>query len=260
MAFKSPKDIVATVTEMGRVKSLVPLDRLMALSFLGGAYIALGALLAVGVGGAVPELKSTNPGLQKLVFGAVFPVGLMAVVIAGAELFTGNNALMLPGVLSGRINWSDVWRNWAISFLGNFVGSVFVAYALAYATGLMAKEPWFSSATGIAEAKVAQAFWPLFLKGLGCNWLVCLAVWLAIASEDVTGKILGIWWPIMAFVALGFEHSVANMFFVPLGIFCGAKVTWMQFLQVNLVPVTLGNIVGGGGFVGGLCWYLYGRE
>jgi formate/nitrite transporter len=264
MAFKTPAEVVETVCTLGQTKGALRLDKLLLLSFLAGAYIALGGLLAVVVGGAADGLKANNPGLQRLIFGGVFPVGLMLVVIAGSELFTGNAACLIPGVMSGQAPWRRLAYNWTVSYIGNFIGSVFVAYCLAYLTGLLAKAPWIDCVKGIAVAKAgqgpAEAFWPMFWKGVGCNWLVCLAVWMAIAADDIAGKILAIWWPIMAFVALGFEHSVANMFFVPAGIFYGAEVTWRQFAVNNLVPVTLGNIVGGSLFVGMLYWYVFGRR
>ncbi|MFA6133136.1 MAG: formate/nitrite transporter family protein [Phycisphaerae bacterium] len=257
MAFKTSDEIVKTVCVAGHGKSLIPLNKLIVLSFLAGAYIAFGGLLAVVVGGGIPEIKAAHPGLAKLIFGSVFPLGLILVVVAGAELFTGNAACMIPGLFDGRIRWGGLAYNWSLSFIGNFIGSVFVAYFLAYMTGLLAADPWRSSIVALAEAKIKGEFWPLFFKGVGCNWLVCLAVWMAIASEDVTGKILSAWWPIMAFVTLGLEHSVANMFFVPAGMFYGAKVTWGQFLVNNLVPVTAGNIVGGALFVGLLYAYVH---
>lgn len=258
--FKSPKETVKAVEAIGCAKAAMSWQRLLTLGFLAGAFIALGGLLAIVVGGGIPAMKLANPGLQKFIFGAVFPVGLMLVVIAGAELFTGNTACCMPAVLSRKIPWRACAKNWGLSYVGNFVGSLFVAFFLAYLTGLLAKEPWLATTVGIAEAKVAQGFWALLLKGIGCNWLVCLAVWLAVAANDVTGKIWGIWFPIMAFVALGFEHSVANMFFIPAGILYGAHVTWGQCFVTNLVPVTLGNIVGGAFFVGAIYWYLYGRD
>jgi formate/nitrite transporter len=264
MAFKTPAEIVETVCGLGRAKGLLRLDKLLLLSFLAGAYIAIGGLLAVVAGGATTGLKADNTGLQKLVFGAVFPMGLMMVVIAGSELFTGNAATMIPGAFTGTVRWRELAYNWVVSYVGNFVGSVFVAYCLAYLTGLLAKPPWIDCIRNLAVAKVGdnpvEAFWPLFWKGVGCNWLVCLAVWMAIAADDIVGKIFACWWPIMAFVTLGFEHSVANMFFVPAGIFYGANVTWGQFLVNNLIPVTLGNIVGGSLLVGVIYWYLLGRR
>lgn len=260
MGFKSPKETTCSVDDIGCNKIGIEFGPLLTLSFLAGAFIAFGGLLAVIVGGGVPDIKAANPGLQKFIFGAVFPVGLMLVVVAGAELFTGNNASCVPAVLSKKAPWSGLARNWTVSYLGNFLGSIFVVIFLTYMTGLFASDPWLSSITGIAEAKVAQDFWPLFFKGVGCNWLVCLAVWLAIASDDVASKVLSIWFPIMAFVAIGFEHSIANMFFIPAGIMYGASVTWTEFFVVNLIPVTLGNIVGGALFVGGVYWYVYNRK
>ncbi len=260
MGFKSPKETTCSVDNIGCNKIGMEVGPLLTLSFLAGAFIAFGGLLAVIVGGGVPEIKAANPGLQKFIFGAVFPVGLMLVVVAGAELFTGNNASCVPPVLSRKAPWSGLARNWTVSYIGNFLGSIFVVIFLTYMTGLFASDPWLSSITGIAEAKVSQGFWPLFFKGIGCNWLVCLAVWLAIASDDVASKVFGIWFPIMAFVAIGFEHSIANMFFIPAGIMYGASVTWSDFFIVNLIPVTLGNIVGGALFVGGIYWYVYDRK
>jgi len=260
MSFKSPSETLRAVDGVGCAKANLSWDRLLILGFMAGAYIAFGSVLAIVVGGGVPGIKADNPGLQKFIFGGVFPVGLLLVVIAGAELFTGNTACCIPAVLSGRTPWASCARNWILSYVGNLLGALFVAYFLTYLTGLVAKEPWLSTTQGIAAAKVSQRFGALFLKGVGCNWLVCLAVWLAVASDNIIGKIWGIWFPIMAFVALGFEHSIANMFFIPLGIFYGAEVTWAQFFIDNLIPVTLGNIVGGAIFVGAAYWYLYGRE
>jgi formate/nitrite transporter len=198
--------------------------------------------------------------MGKFIFGGVFPVGLMLVVIAGAELFTGNTACTIPAVMSGKATWGGLLRNWVLAYIGNFAGSLFVAFFLAYLTGLTAKDPWLGATQAIAEGKVNLTFVQLFFRGLGCNWLVCLAVWLAVASDNVVGKIWGIWWPIMAFVALGFEHSIANMFFIPLGMLNGASVSIGQLLIGNLLPVTLGNIVGGAGFVGFIYWWLYGHR
>jgi len=158
--------------------------------------------LAVIVGGGVPGLRADNPGLQKFIFRAVFPVGLILVVVAGAELFTGNTACCIPAVLNKKTSWLGLARNWAASYVCNFIGSIFVVLFLTYLTGLLATDPWLGTITGIAEA-----------------------MWLAIASDDVVSKVFGIWFPIMAFVAIGFEHSVANMFFIPAGIMYGANVT-----------------------------------
>ena len=258
MPCKAPRDIVSTVDGIGCAKAGLDAGRLLMLGFLAGAYIAFGGLLAIIVGGGSAGVGEANPGLQKFIFAAVFPVGLMLVVVAGAELFTGNAATCIPAALARHITWGAVARNWTLAYVGNFAGSLAVAYFLTFLTGILLKDPWVSSIVGIAEGKVSQGFLELLLKGIGCNWLVCLAVWLAVSADDVAGKILGIWFPIMAFVAIGFEHSVANMYFIPTGMLYGASVTWGEFLLNNLLPVTLGNVIGGALFVGVVYWYLYG--
>jgi formate/nitrite transporter len=258
MAFKSPKAIVEAAFNIGKAKTELSTPKMLVLGFLAGAFIAFGGLLAIVVGKGV-NTEMLGVGIGKFIFGGVFPVGLMLVVIAGSELFTGNCGLITPACLAGKAKWSGLLKNWVFVYIGNLIGSLFVAYFLAYATGITTSEPWLSASQSIAVGKVSKSFFALFWRGVGCNWLVCLAVWLAVASDDIIGKVWGIWFPIMAFVALGFEHSIANMFFIPLGIFLGANVTWGQFFITNLIPVTLGNIVGGAGFVGLIYWWLYGR-
>ena len=256
MAFKSPTQIAETASALGQAKTELGWGKLLVLGFLAGAYIAFGSQLAVTVAAGAPWPEQL-PGIQKLIFGAVFPVGLMLVVIAGSELFTGNCLLPTIACLRGEGKWVGLLRNWVGSYVGNFAGSIFVAYFLAVATGLLLKSPWMEYITNIAQAKCALSFGEAFWRGVGCNWLVCLAIWLAIGSEDIVGKIFGIQFPIMAFVALGFEHSVANMFFIPAAIFATGAVTWPAFLVNNLLPVTLGNIVGGVVFVAGIYWWVY---
>ncbi len=170
----------------------------------------------------------------------------------------------------GKASWFGLIRNWVGSWVFNLVGALFVAYFLAVATGILASDPWAAAAITIAKTKalggatfvaagkntVSLTWVQVFLRAIGCNWLVCLAVYLAIASDDIIGKILGIWFPIFAFVAIGFEHVVANMFFIPVGIFLGG-VTWTQFFVNNMVPATLGNIIGGAIFVSLIYWWTY---
>jgi len=260
MTFKSPPQVVESMTAVCTAKVRFPLRKLLVLGFLAGAYVALGGFLAIIIGKAVPPAAAgdvTYDGLSQLLFAAVFPVGLVLVVVAGAELFTGNTAIMIPAVLNGQARFGDLLKNWVSSYVGNFAGALFVAYVLAYLTGLCGGEPYLSAVRGIALAKTDLSFMSAFWRGVGCNWLVCLAVWMACAAEDVAGKILAVWFPIMAFVGLGFEHSVANMFFIPVGMFYGAEVGVGRFLAKNLLPVTLGNIVGGALFVGLLYWWLF---
>ena len=269
-SFKSPADTAKAVAATGGVKESSPIMNVILLGFLAGAYIAFGGMLAE-VTQAGMAAAGYPAGLCKFVFGAVFPVGLILVVLAGSELFTGNVMYMTMGVLSGKSSVGGLCKNWVVSWIFNLVGSIFVAYVLAYMTGIMTADPFKAGAITVANTKAlggakfmaagketaSLTMMQAFIRAIGCNWLVCLAVYLAFASDDVIGKIVGIWFPIMAFVTLGFEHSVANMFFIPLGIFLGAQVTWAQFFINNLIPVTIGNIVGGAIFVGCIYWYTY---
>jgi formate/nitrite transporter len=260
MPFKSPKAIVEAACTAGCGKAQLSISKQLVLGVLAGAYIAFGGLLAIVVGKGSPALAAANPGLAKFLFAAVFPVGLMLVVIAGSELFTGNCGVITPSCLSGTASWRALLRNWTVVYVGNFVGSLLVALFLAYWSNLVNGGDLGKAVAAMAETKAQLPWGVALLRGIGCNWLVCLAVWLAIASDDIAGKVLAIWFPIMAFVALGFEHSVANMFFIPLGMLNGASVTIGQFLWNNLVPVTIGNIIGGAGLVGGIYWWVYGRD
>ena len=257
MNYLAPKELVAKATEGAITRSETSVSKTLVLAFLAGAYIALGGLLAVMIGGGVPGIAAENPGLQKLLMGAVFPLGLMMCAIAGADLFTGNTAYFIPPLMSGRLKVSQLLRNWSLVYLGNFAGALFVAFFMTYQTGLFDNAPWHDSILNIADAKTGNPFFKTFLKGIGANWLVALAMWLSFASKDVVGKLAAIWFPVMAFVAMGFEHSVANMYFIPTAIFYGSSVSWAEFFVSNLIPATLGNIVGGGGLVGLLYWYVY---
>jgi formate/nitrite transporter len=262
-SFKSPVDTAKAISATAGAKDSANIVNVILLSFLAGAYIAFGGLLAE-VASAGMLAAGAPLGLEKFVFGAVFPVGLIIVVLAGSELFTGNVMFMTLGVLDGSASVGGLAKNWVLSWLFNFVGALFVAYVLAFMGGIMPTDPSNAAypitekAMAVAGAKVKMSFDVAMIRGIGCNWLVCLAVWLANASDDIIGKIFGIWFPIMAFVCIGFEHSVANMFFIPLGMFLGAEgVNWSTIIINNLVPVTIGNIIGGGIFVACLYWYTY---
>ncbi|MDE6135059.1 MAG: formate/nitrite transporter family protein, partial [Muribaculaceae bacterium] len=190
--------------------------RLAVGSMLAGAYIALGGALSIMIGFGFPEISASNPGLQKLLSGLVFPIGLMLVVILGADLFTGNNALLMPPLIRKNITPGRVIANWSIVWIGNFIGALALSYFLIYLPGVLAAEPYSSAVAGIAQTKTSLGFWTVFLKGIGANWCVCLAVWLALSGKRLGEKLLACEIPVMAFVALGFEHCIANMFFIPL--------------------------------------------
>jgi formate/nitrite transporter len=256
MACKTPAEIAQAAITEGKAKTLIPPDKLILLGFLAGAYIAFGGFLAVAVGGAT-NAELLGKGVQKLLFASVFPVGFLLAIIGGSEFFTGNCLLPPIAKFSGKTNWNGVFTNWIWVYLGNFIGSVFVAYFLATATGLFSATPWQSFIISVAEEKVSLGWWQLFWRAVGCNWLVCLAVWLSLAAEDVIGKIFAIWFPIMAFAAIGFEHSVTNMFLVPAGMFAGASVSLPRFIFMNLLPVTIGNVAGGLILVAWVYEYIY---
>jgi formate/nitrite transporter len=260
MGYYTSKEIIHRVYDAAVMRANTPVNKTLALAFLAGAYISLGGLLAVIISGGSPGLEASNPGLQKFLMGAAFPIGLMLCAIAGADLFTGNTAYFIPPVLSNKLNVSDMLKNWTLVYIGNFVGAIFVAYFLTYQTDLFAKGPWLDAIYHIAEKKTSASFYKVFLKGIGANWFVALAMWMAYAGKDVISKMIGIWFPVMAFVTIGYEHSIANMFFIPTAIFYGSPVTWTQFIVNNLIPATLGNIVGGAVMVGFFYWYIYDRD
>ena len=260
MSLFTPPEIIKIAGESAMQKDKYSVKKILTLAFMAGAYIAFGGLLSILIAGGMPEVTAKNPGITKFVFGAAFPVGLMMVVMAGAELFTGNNAYFMPNVLSKRQKWTAPIRNWSLVYIGNFFGAIFVAYFLTHLTEVVGSDPWTKTIINIAEAKTSNPFYKTFLKGIGANWLVCLALWMGMSAQHTSGKIMGIWWPVMTFVALGFEHSIANMFFIPLAIFEGAPITWGTFIVDNLIPATIGNIVGGAFFVGTLYWYAYEKQ
>ncbi len=260
MGYYTSKEIIHRVYDAAVMRANTSVSKTLALAFLAGAYIALGGLLAVIISGGCPGLGATNPGLQKFLMGAAFPIGLMFCAIAGADLFTGNTAYFIPPVLSKKLQVQDMLKNWTLVYIGNFFGAIFVAYFMTYLTDLFAKEPWLDAIYHIAEHKTSAPFYKTFLKGIGANWFVALAMWMAYAGKDVASKIVAIWFPVMAFVTIGYEHSIANMFFIPTAIFYGSPVTWTDFIINNLIPATLGNIVGGAALVGFFYWYIYDRD
>src|SRR3954453_7903753 len=228
-------------------------------SFLAGAYIAFAGLLAVTVSaGLKPEIWGTIP---SLITGAVFALGVVLVIIAGSELLTGNMALVPLALFRRQVSMGKLLSNFGLVAVGNLLGSLFVAYFLAVKSGVITAEMPLARLSGIATAKaVTENEGQIFLRAVGCHWLVCLAVWMALGADDIGGKILAIFFPIMAFVAMGFDPVVANMFFLPAAIFAGVDgITWWDTIH-NWIFAFLGNLVGAGVFVAGAYYYLYGRE
>jgi formate transporter len=258
VAYKDPKAITEAGIQVGVTKTGLSLDKMMVSGFLAGAYIAFGGLVAISVSsGLDPKTWGTLP---TLFTGSVFALGLVLVVIAGAELLTGNMAMVPLSLFRGRTSLKLLGLNFTVIFVANLLGSLFVAYFLAVKSGVITAELPLARLAGIAKAKaVTETDWQIFLRAVGCNWLVCLAVWMALGAEDIGGKVLAIFFPIMAFVAMGFDHVVANMFFIPAAIFAHVPgIDWMDALK-NWLFAFLGNMVGAGVFVAGSYYYLYGR-
>jgi formate transporter len=253
-----PAAIARRAEELGARKVRESSSRMLLLAVLGGAFIGLGAMFATTV---LAGAEGTLPfGVSRLLAGGVFCLGLVLVVAGGAELFTGN-ALMVMAWAAGRVRLRELLRVWAVVYLGNFIGAVGTA-ALVFLSGQPASGHGAVAAValGLAVSKISLPFVPAFLLGILCNVLVCLAVWLSIGARSLTDKILAVMFPVSAFVAAGFEHSVANMYLVPLGLFLATPeqtaLSWPAFF-FSLVPVTLGNIIGGGLLVGGVYWFIY---
>lgn len=263
-----PGEIAANYVSMGKKKAETSLRNLLLMGVLAGMFIALAAVAA-----NTASCTITSPGLAKLTAGAVFPAGLIMVLLAGGELFTGD-CLILISVLEKETTAAKMLRCWIVVYLGNFVGSLLIAWAVNEAGQLSLFSGALAAATvKTAVAKTSLSFFSAFLLGVLCNFLVCIAVWCCFAGKTLADKAIGVFFPIMLFVVSGFEHSVANMYYIPAGLFAlhngtfaaaaiqgGVDVsglTWGSFLLKNLLPVTLGNIVGGSLLVGLIYWTLY---
>jgi formate/nitrite transporter len=299
MVFHPPVAITAKAGDAGKYKVGLPAWNMVLRGFMSGAYIAMGGALAtvcstgIAYAALTPAQIAANvtapiaggfasAGMVQLILGAVFPVGLIITVLTGAELFTGDAMLAPMAAFIHKISWGQVINLWIWVYIGNLIGSLvwayimsngpFVTFGVDAATGMTTTSitAFGSRAIAIATAKTSyvgmMGMYSAFLKGIGCNWLVNLAILLGICADDAVGKFFGIWFPIMAFVSSGLEHSVANMYFIPAGIMTAAatntatSVNWVNMWTANIIPVTLGNIVGGLFFVGIIYWVAFRKE
>lgn len=226
---------------IGTAKGKSSMKKIFVMGIMAGAFISFGCVLMTSVGGNMPGLLASNPGLYRLMYALVFPFGLLMVMLSGAELYTGNTATVTMALLEGKVSLADLVKNFVFSYLGNLVGSLFVV-SLVIASGTMTGNTQLLHA---AVAKTSLPFGVAVVRAVLANWLVCIAVVQAASASSLVGKMFGLWWPITAFVTIGLEHSVANMFLIPAGIALGAKVTFADFLLKNLLPVTLGNTIAG---------------
>lgn len=252
----TPARIAELVEIAGVGKAALPPLKTLLLALLAGAFISFGAMVfTVTVTGSELGLGPT-----RLLGGLAFSLGLVLVVVGGAELFTGNS-LMVMAWVDGKVDGSALIRNWSLVYLGNLVGAVATA-VIAWRAGVLeiGGGAVLETAGRIANAKLELSFEQAFWRGLLCNILVCLAVWLCVAAHSVPGKILAILFPISAFVAIGLEHSIANMYFLPIAAMAGVSDASILRMAENLVPVTLGNVLGGGVFVAFVYWMIYRRS
>ena len=283
-----PPEMAAKAEDVGVKKAQLDALDMFALAVLAGAFIAMGAVFATTVTSGGIAVKTTDGatalatalpwGITRLLGGVAFSLGLILVVIGGAELFTGNNLIVMAWT-SRKVSTAALLRSWAIVYAGNFLGALataalmFVSKQYLFASGAVG-----ANALNTANVKVGYDFGQAFALGILCNALVCMAVWLCYSARSTGDKILAIVFPVTAFVAAGFEHSIANMYFIPMGLFIKdfasgdfwrligsapdkfANLTWRNFFVANLLPVTLGNLVGGAVMVGAIYWFVYLRK
>ncbi|CAF3495336.1 unnamed protein product [Rotaria socialis] len=251
-------DTIELVSNTGIQKAQQRIDHMIVKSFLAGVLLSFGGLFLLTVGaGSTPLRQNLGPSIHKMIQAAVFPIGLVLVVMTGADLFTGNTMILIVSTLHRKTTWLNLIVSWTVSFFGNLAGCLFFQCILVYYAGLLSNDPYRSFSVQLAEVKGNIEWHQLFLRGIGGNWLVCLALWLATSARELHSKIIGIFLPIWLFVAVGYEHSIANMFTVQMGMMLGADLSITKYILHVLIPVTLGNIIGGGFFVGFTYWYLY---
>ena len=266
----APAEMAQRAQTIGVAKANLDSWSTFALGILAGAFIAVGALFST----TVSTDTGLGFGLVRLIAGVAFCVGLILVVIAGAELFTGNNLIVMAWV-GGKVSLRQLLRNWGLVYAGNFVGAIMTAMVMYFTMQYSADSfKVGANALAIANSKVNLDFVTALTRGIMCNALVCMAVWLCYSARSTTDKILSIVFPISAFVASSFEHSIANMYYIPFGILIKdvpevvkaagtpnmANLNWYGFIIINLLPVTIGNIIGGGLMVGAVYWFVYMRK
>ncbi|WP_122645753.1 formate/nitrite transporter family protein [Enterococcus mediterraneensis] len=248
----TPEEIMNLSIQYGEKKIKKPLLAKLILGFIGGAMISLGYLAYIRVSASIPENMAS---LTSLVGASVFPIGLLVILLGGGELITGNMMAVAIAFMDKKIRFSELIKNWAIITVANIVGAIFVAYFFGYLVGLTHSGPYLEQLIDIAHHKIEVSALQAIGSGIGCNWFVGLALWLSYGAKDAAGKVLTIWFPVMIFVAIGFQHSVANCFVIPAAIFEG-QATWLEFIY-NFVPVYIGNIIGGSIFVSAFYYLSY---
>ncbi len=249
----APKVQYHAMAAGGAAKTKEPVPANLLSGALSGAYVSFAAVLSITVASALGDV---SPGVSKLVFGGLFPIALLHILAGGNQLFTGNTAACAMAYYEGLIDMDALIRNWVVTYAGNLAGSIAFLEAFKM-TGLLTGST-AKMAAGITAGKIKATFMQQVVKGIFANWLVCLGVFMATGESDLVGKMVGAWFPVSAFVMIGFEHSIANLFLLPLGLAAGADATVMDTITKNIIPVTIGNIIAGAVVFGGSYSYLYG--
>lgn len=267
----SPAEVAKNYINTGKGKVNTPISKMFLLAIMAGAFIAIG-----GIASTTASVSVEQASVAKFLSGCVFPGGLTMVLLAGSELFTGNNLLVIP-LLEKEVTLGGMLKNWAVVYLGNLVGSILIAAGVIFGhTPSLFGNKLAVSIISTAVGKCSMTFSEALIRGILCNFLVCIAVWISFAAKDVAGKIIGLFFPIMMFVTCGFEHSVANMYYISAGIMAKglpqfadaaaeagidfSTVTVANMFGKNLLPVTIGNIIGGAICVGCTYWFIYLRK
>lgn len=250
----SPKEIAHIIVQKGEEKVKIPLQASIVLGFLGGAFIAIGFLAFIRMSGTMPPEWGS---FATFMGASVFPLGLILIVVGGAELVTGNMMVVSMSYFAKKVKLSQLFQHICYFTFFNFLGAIFVAYFFGHIVGLTEGD-FLEATVKAALGKVNATFWEAFISGIGCNWLVAMAVWMSNGAKQFISKIVAIWFPIMGFVLIGFQHVVANMFIIPAAIFAG-QLSWSTFLP-NITAVFLGNAVGAIIFVSMFYFVAYKKE
>ena len=249
--YYTPAEVAEISIKKGVEKANLNKLTMMLLGFAAGAFVALGFVAYIRATGGMPSEWGS---LVTLIGAMIFPVGIIMILIGGGELLTGNMMAVGIAFAAKKVSFAKLMENWLLILFFNFLGAIFVAYFFGHYLGLVEGEYLYKT-VATAQAKINDSFMQSLVSGIGCNWLVAMAVWLSYAAKDVAGKIAAMYMPVMVFVLIGFQHVVANMFIIPAAIFAG-EATWMDLIN-NVIPVFIGNGIGGAVFVGMIYYYAY---
>eukprot|EP01066_Platyproteum_vivax_P014496 Platyproteum_vivax@DN6489_c0_g1_i2.p1 len=253
-----PPEVFLALTKAGVRKAAMRWDMILIQSIMAGFYVATSGVVSLALaGGLKPEFRADYPAIGKLASAILFPTGLICIMVTGAELFTGNTMTLVCAWLERKVTIWDLLRHWGIVFVGNLIGCVFTAFFFGWLPNTLGDPHTKKFITGLAEKKVRLNWGIALVKAIGCNAMVCISIWLAVAAQDGASKVIMLWPPIVCFVMAGFEHSIANLFFIPVGMMYGANVSFFQLIFLNLIPVIIGNIIGGGFVIGCTYWYEF---